>query len=214
MSTERPSLTTHEAMKGYFTVGEWPTVTDEDYERSFVQGRRSNNWVLTQLELAADDVQEFLSNPKHPMKIGGYIRADSLWGRSPVSGTLGLFVPTDNPALRRLEYLFSFDAGDEGRMTFVGFKEVTESLLTTVLIDQQVLYFRIFRGEIGWDEADTASVYAVGIVNLHFWDFVRLNIFGLRLYGPNRLQWGARWLRFFLGTNLRFTLLKATGRKN
>jgi cholesterol oxidase len=211
---ERPSLRTKEAMKGYVTLGDWPTVADEDYQRAFLQGRRTNTWILTEFELGTDDLPSFLADPKHPMRIGGTISADSLWGRTEVNGTLGLFVPTENPALRRLEYLFTFDGGNEGRLTFAGFKEVTENLLTNVLLDQQVLYVRIFRGEIGWDAVDSTPAFAVGILNLHFWDFIRLNIFGLRFYGPKRLWWGARWLRFFLGANLRFTGLKATGRRH
>jgi cholesterol oxidase len=214
MPTERPSLTTREAMKGYFTFGEWPTVTDEDYQRAFLHGRRTNTWILTEFELSTDDLPAFLADPNHPMHIGGSIRADTLWGRAEVDGTLGLFMPTENPALRRLEYLFTFDGGDEGRLTLAGFKEVTESLLSTVLLDQQILYCRVFRGEIGWDAVDTTPAYGVGIMNLHFWDFIKLNIFGLRFHGPHRLQWGARWLRFFLGANIRFTKLKATGRRN
>ena len=216
MPTERPSMTTSEEMKGYATFADWPTVTDEDYERAFLLGRRTNTWILTHFDLSAADLPAFLSDPKHPLHIGGYIRMDSRWGRAEVDGTLGLFVPTGNPALRRLEYRFTFDGGDDGPLTFIGFKEVSENLLTTVITDQLVLYFRLFRGDVGWDAADSTPALAAGILQLHLWDFVRLNIFGLRVHGPSpaRYQWGARWLQFFLGANIRFTRLKATGRNN
>jgi hypothetical protein len=213
MPTARPSLTAFEDMKGYLTVGEWSAVTDEDYRRAFVEGRRNDTWVLTHLDLATDDLGRMLEDPRHPLRIDGYIQADSLWGRASISGELGLFVPTDNPALKRLEYRFSFDAEGEGRLTFVGFKELSDDLLTSVLKDQQVLYFRIVRGDVEWNAVDTAPVYAVGIVNLYLWDFMRLNVLGLRVHGPDRLAWTARWLKFFLGTNLRFMWLKAAGRR-
>lgn len=210
----RPSLTANEDMKGYMTVGDVPAVTVEDYQQAFVDGRRDNTWVVTHLDLRTDDLPSMLADPEHPLEIAGYIRADSLWGRADISGVLGIFVPTDNPALKRLAYRFSFDAGEEGRLTFIGYKELSDDLLTSVLQDQQVLYFRIVRGEVGWDAVDTAPVYAVGIVNLYLWDFLRLNVLGLRVRGPRKHAWLLRWLMFFLGTNVRFMRLKATGRRN
>lgn len=210
----RPSLTANEDMKGYMTVGDLPAATEEDYQRAFVDGRRSNTWVLTHLNLRTDDLPALLADPKHPIGITGTIRVDSLWGHADISGVLGLFVPTGNPALERLEYLFSFETPEEGRLTFAGYKELSDDLLTTVFQDQQVLYFRIVRGEVGWDAVDTAPVYAVGIVNLYLWDFLRRNVLQLRVEGPRRHLWLLRWLRFFLGTNVRFMLLKAAGRRN
>jgi cholesterol oxidase len=209
----RPSLTANEDMKGYMTVGDLPTATREDYENAFVEGRRSNTWVLTHLNLRTDDLPALLADPKHPIGITGTIRADSLWGRADISGVLGLFVPTDNPALKRLEYHFTFDTAEEGRLTFAGYKELSDDLLTSVLQDQQVLYFRIVRGEVAWDAVGGAPVYAVGIVNLYLWDFLRRNVLQLRVHGPNRPLWLLRWLRFFLGTNVRFILLKLAGRR-
>ena len=212
--SSRPSLTANEDMKGYMTVGDLPAVTVEDYEQAFVDGRRTNTWLVTHLDLRTDDLPSMLADPKHPLHVTGYIRADSLWGRADIEGVLGIFVPTDNPALKRLEYRFSFDAGDEGRMTFIGYKELSDNLLTTVLQDQQVLYFRIVRGDVDWDSVEGAPVYAVGIVTLYIWDFLRLNVLQLRTHGPRRAAWMLRWLQFFLGTNIRFMRLKATGRRN
>ena len=77
MPTARPSLTAFEDMKGYLTVGDWPSVNDEDYQRAFVEGRRNDTWVLTNLDLSADDLAAMLADPKHPLRIRGYIQADS-----------------------------------------------------------------------------------------------------------------------------------------
>jgi cholesterol oxidase len=210
----RTSVTTLEEMKGYFTVGPWDTVTDEHYQRALRQGRRDNTFVLMHLELTADDIEAHLADPTHQMRIGGWIRADSLWGRSSVTGTFGLFVPTANPALRRMEYRFTFDGKDAGALTLIGFKEVSEYLYTSVMEDSQTLYCRIYQGSVSWDDADTTPVWAVGILNLHWSDFVRYDIFGLRFRGPDRLKWGLRFLRFFLGSNYRLQRLKRTGRRD
>jgi cholesterol oxidase len=211
----RPSLTTVEEMKGYLTVGEWDTVTDEDYHRSLLHGRRTNTFVRTHLTLTAEDLELHLSDPKHPMRIEGWIDAPSLWGYAEItSGRFGMFVPTVNPALRRIEYCFHFDGGGEGPLTLIGFKELTEYLFTNSLQDQQQLYTRIFRGTIDWEDVDTAPVYAVGIVNLHTWDFLRYNLVGLRFHGPERLKWGWRWVKFFTAMNIRLQLLKSTGRSD
>jgi cholesterol oxidase len=212
---ERPSLTTLEEMKGYLTVGEWDTVTDEDYHLALLEGRRTNTYVRTDLRLTAEDLELHLADPKHPMRIEGTIEAPSLWGRTEItSGRFGLFVPTVNPALLRIEYCFHFDGGAEGPLTLIGFKELTDDLTSTVLEDQQILYTRIFRGTIGWEEVDTASVYAIGIVNLHTWDFLKFNLVNLRFRGPERLRWGWRWVRFFVGMNIRLQRLKTAGRSD
>jgi cholesterol oxidase len=211
----RPSVTSFEQMKGYFTVGDWKTVTDEDYERALRNGRRTNTYVSTRLRLTADDLERHLADPKHPMRIEGWIRADSLWGRAEITeGQVNVFVPTENPALDRMEYRFHFDGGDVGPLTLLGFKEVSESLTSTVLRDTQILYTRLFRGTIGWEDADTADVYAVGILNLYWRDFIRFNVLNLRVQGPNRLKWGWRFLKFFVGSNVRFQLMKGTGRRD
>ncbi|MDQ3823921.1 MAG: hypothetical protein M3321_11860 [Actinomycetota bacterium] len=210
----RPSLTANEDMKGYMTVGDVAAATREDYEQAWIDGRRNDTWLVTHLDLRTDDLPSMLADPAHPIGITGYIRADSLWGRADIAGVLGLFVPTANPALKRLEYRFSFETADEGPLTFLGYKELSDDLLTTVLEDQQVLYFRIVRGHVGWDAVDTAPVYAVGIVTLYLWDFLRLNVLELRVHGPDRRRWLFRWLKFFLGTNIRFVRLKAAGRRS
>ena len=208
----RPQMRTLEEMKGYFVVGEKDQVTDEDYRRALKQGRRDNTYVLMHLELTAEDLETHLADPMHPMRISGWIRCDSLWGKSDVSGVFGLWVPTKNPALKRMEYCFEFDGGAAGRLTLIGFKEVSEYLYTNVMEDSQTLYCRIYKGSVGWKEADTTPVYAVGILNLHWRDFVKYDIFGLRFRGPGRIKWGYRFLRFFLGTNWRFQRLKKSGR--
>ena len=211
---DRPSLRTLEEMKGYFTVGELETVTDQDYQRALRQGRRENTYVVMHLELTAEDLEAHLADPTHPMRIDGWIRSDKLWGRSNVSGLFGLFVPTINPALRRMEYRFTFDGGEAGPLTLIGFKEVSEYLYTTVMEDSQTLYCRIYQGDVRWEDADTTPVWAVGILNLHWSDFVKYDIFGLRFRGPDRLRWGWRFLKFFLGTNYRYQRLKRTGRRD
>ena len=92
----RPSLTTVEEMKGYLSLGEWDTVTDEDYQRALHHGRRTNTFVRTHLNLTAEDLELHLSDPKHPMRIEGWIDAPSLWGYAEIrSGRFGMFVPVD-----------------------------------------------------------------------------------------------------------------------
>jgi len=206
------SVTTLEEMKGYFVVGAWDQVTDEDYVRAEKHGRRDNTHVVMHLRLTADDIKAHLADPMHPMRIEGWIRADSLWGKSDVHGIFGLWAPTKNPALKRMEYRFEFDGGAAGPLTLIGFKEVSEYLYTNVMEDSQTLFCRIYRGSVGWAEADTTPVYAVGILHLHWRDFVKYDIFGLRFRGPGAMIWGLRFLRFFLGTNWKFQRLKKSGR--
>jgi hypothetical protein len=207
------SVTTLEEMKGYFVVGDRDHVTDEDYVRAERQGRRDNTHVVMHLRLTADDIKAHLEDPMHPMRIEGWIRADTVWGKGNITrGTFGLWSPTKNPALKRMEYCFEFDGGKEGPLTLIGFKEVSEYLYTNVMEDSQTLFCRIYRGSVGWAEADTAPVYAVGILHLHWRDFVKYDIFGLRFGGRGAIVWGLRFLRFFLGTNWKFQRLKKTGR--
>lgn len=208
------SVTTLEEMKGYFVVGDQDQVTDEDYIRAEKHGRRNNTYVVMHLRLTADDIKAHLADPMHPMRIEGWIRADSLWGKSDVSGIFNLWAPTRNPALKRMEYRFEFDGGAAGPLTLIGFKEVSEYLYTNVMEDSQTLFCRIYRGSVGWPEADTTPVYAIGILHLHWRDFVKFDIFGLRFGGRGAILGGLRFLRFFLGTNLKFQRLKKTGRRD
>ena len=211
----RPSVSALEEMKGYFTVGDWNAVRDEDYARALRDGRRTNTYVRMHLKLTAEDLERTLYDAKHPMRIDGWIEAPSLWGRAEItSGRFGLFVPTENPALKRMEYRFHFDGGEAGPLTLIGFKEVSEYLYTSVMQDSQTLNCRIFRGSVDWDDADTASIYAVGVLNLHWWDFIKYDVFGMRFGGPDRLRWGWRFVKFFVGSNSRFQWMKITGRRD
>jgi len=208
------SVTTLEEMKGYFVVGDRDRVTDEEYIRAEKFGRRDNTFVVMHLRLTADDVKAHLADPYHPMRIEGWIQADSLWGRSEVAGRFGLFVPTENPALKRMEYRFQFDGGAAGPLTLIGFKEITDNLYSNVMQDAQTLYCRIYRGSVDWPEADTTPVYAVGILHLYWSDFVKYDIFGLRFGGRGAILGGLKFLRFFLGTNWWFQRVKKTGRRD
>lgn len=214
-AVRRPSVTTLEEMKGYFVVGDRDRVADEDYPRAEKFGRRDNTYVVMHLRLTADDLKIHLSDPYHPMRIDGWIRCDSLWGRADIAGgRFGLFVATKNPALSRMEYRFEFDGGAAGPLTLIGFKEITDNLYSDVLKDAQTLYCRIYRGSVDWPQADTTPVYAVGILHLHWRDFVKYDVFGLRFGGPGAIRWGLKFLRFFLGTNWHFQRLKKTGRRD
>ena len=88
----------------------------------------------------------------------------------------------------------------------------SDNLYSNVMQDAQTLYCRIYRGSVDWPQADTTPVYAVGILHLHWNDFVKYDVFGLRFGGPGMIRWGLKFLRFFLGTNWRFQRLKKTGR--
>jgi cholesterol oxidase len=203
----RPTMTTFEELKGYITPG------NLEFQQAFLTGRREHNYVLLHLKLTADDLEKFVTSPEHQTRLEGFIRCEQLWGEAIVKeGEFHLFIDTKNPWVKRMTYRLFFDDA-EGPLTLFGFKELTDDPLTNVFKDCQLLYTKIFRGRVLPQDDDTATLYATGILNLYYKDFIKYDVFKLSFKGPGRFKWGWKFIRWFLHTFSVFKKVKKRGRR-
>ena len=198
----KTSLQFTEVMKGFVTPGA------TEYQEGYDSGRKAGRSLALELTIATDDLDRFITLPRHEATATGTIVGDVFGGRRPVErGVFNLFVDQDgDPTKKRMLYrLFFTDA--EGRpLTLSGFKEITDQRGFDVWHDTTTLFTKVFAGHIEADsEADGdagAEVVDAGIVRIHLLDFLK-QLTTFRVSGPTLADRTAALSRFgklFLGS--------------
>ncbi len=202
------SFQVSEVMKGYVTVGE------AEYDRGYQQGHIANSLVVTHLTLKAADVHRFATDPSHEAKPEGFVQWDQLGGWFPIEGGMfNLFVDTENPAVKRMNYRLYFQ-GPAGPLTLSGFKSLSDDPRFGIWSDCAILYAKILYGQVSPEQETSAKVYGAGLIFLYKFDFVRKNLLTFRFRGGSlieRLRGFCEFSKFFLGTLRRFFFLKLRG---
>jgi cholesterol oxidase len=169
-----------EKMTGAFSFGE------ADYQAGHAAGRLAGNSLLFRLTIAADDVDSFLADPRHPATASGYVDCDPLGGRFPVQeGTFDLFTDA-GPATRHMLYRLYFADATGRPLTLAGYKDVRPGPLTAVWPETSTLYVRILNGHVPVDDGGanvTEGLVGSGILRIPPPDFAwQLTTF--RVHGP------------------------------
>lgn len=165
---------------------------------------RDNNHLMFRLTIEVDDVDNFITNPKHEATVGGYIECSAFGGKQEVEkGTFNLFVDAKDPAIKHMLYrlYFNYGSGRPLTLTLTGFKEIKDDPGFDLWNDTTTLYTRILEGHIGVDEDDNAEIAASGIITIHLFDFLK-QITTFRVEGPTlsgRTSALTRFGKMFLG---------------
>ena len=174
------SLQFTERMTGAFSFGE------ADYQAGYQAGLRSGNRLLFRLTIAADDVDAFIADPRHPATANGYVDCDPLGGRFPVAlGAFNLFTDA-GPATRHMLYRLYFADATGRPLTLAGYKNVKPGPLTAVWPETSTLYVRILSGHVPVEDGGenaTEALVGSGILRIPPPDFAwQLTTF--RVHGP------------------------------
>lgn len=196
----RTSLWFTEEMKGFVTFGE------TDYQKGLEEGKKNNTALMFHLTIKTDDVDEFVSNPKHECGSEGYIRCDRLGGQRPVeqgNGIFNLFVDASDPKQKLMLYRLFFSDSEGQPYTLTGFKDVKDDPgMDSIWKDTSTLYTRILRGRVMPDQDSTADIVAAGIINIHELDFLK-QLTTFRVEGPSvaaKAKGFAEFGKLFMGS--------------
>ncbi len=97
------SLQFTEEMKGFLTLGE------TDYDKGFRLGKANGTDAMVHLTIKTDDVDRFITDPRHVCSATGYFKGDIFGGQRPVEqGIFNLFVDNGNPDRKAMYYRLFF----------------------------------------------------------------------------------------------------------
>jgi cholesterol oxidase len=195
MSGAITSLAFTEKMKGRVAFG-------ADDPRSGRDGDRVSVPLMFRLTIEVLDVDRFVVDPVLEASARGYVACDALGGQLPVErGVFNLFVPTDDPAERRMHYRLWVRDGAGHPITLVGHKQVRNDPGPDLWSDTTTLYVRLVRGHVEPDEDAAAPGVAAGVLRIRPLDFAwQLTTF--RVHGPHvraRIRALTGFVRLFLG---------------
>lgn len=168
MSTETVPISFQftEQMKGYISPGA------TEYIDGYADGKKAKNYIMFELTIRTEDVDEFVANPAHECGATGYIDCDSLGGKCALEkGAFNLFINSDGPNQKQMRYRLLFKDGNGNPLTFYGYKEVVDDGLIEIWHDTSTLYTTIYAGHVTMEEQETAEVKARGILHILPLDF-------------------------------------------
>lgn len=194
--TAQTRLEFTEEMKGYVTPGE------SDYDRGFQKGRELGNFLMVHLTIKIDDINRFVTNPRHEATTEGYAQCVALGGDLPIErGVFNLFVDETDPERKQMLYrLFLRGAAGEP-LTLTGFKEIKDDPGFDLWRDTTTLFTRIVRGHVSAAEEAMAEVVASGIIRIYPLDFLK-QMTTFEVDGPTAVDRVAAFAKFgklFLG---------------
>jgi cholesterol oxidase len=168
-SAEKPRLGINftETMRGYFSTA----VRNEDYDRAYKEGQRSNSPFAFTLSVIADDLDALIAEDTHAARMVGTVSAPALSAHplTVTDGTFNLFVKDEaDTAARRMRYRMRMIASDGRIYFFEGFKRIRDDFGPDVWGDTTTLYITVHDGS----DSD-ASVLGRGILKIGAADFVR-----------------------------------------
>jgi len=196
----RSSLEFTEEMKGFAEFGE------KDFRRGLEAGKTSASDLMFHLTIRIDDVDEFVSNPKHQGRADGYVQSSKLGGRCTVeNGVFNLFVDAEDSSRKLMLYRLFF-VNDKGEpFTLKGYKDVKDDPgfdPLEIWKDTTTLYTRILRGHVNEANEETAETVAAGMIFIQKLDFIK-QLTTFKTAGPtpaHRAAAVAKFGKLFLGS--------------
>ncbi len=173
------SLQFTEDMKGFVAPG-------ADFSAGFEAGKKADTRLDVHLTIRTEDVDTFVTDPRHEGQISGWVESPLLGGRSPVDrGVFNLFVQAGDSRKKEMRYRVFTRHADGTPRTVVGTKHVADDKSTPeVWDDTTTLFTAVYRGHVA-EGADTpAAQVAAGIIRIGLFDFLR-QLTTFRVEGPN-----------------------------
>lgn len=186
-----------ETMRGYFSQ----SVTNNDYEHGFQQGKKDNSPLEFTLTVIADDLDKLLQDPDHPAKIVGILKAPTL-SATPLTvsnSDFNLFVEEKSQEnTRQMRYRLRMVTESGQHYYLNGFKQLHDDPGFDLWSDTTTLYITIYAGDSEHD-----PIVGQGILKILPADFIKqmttLKVINATNNGE-RLQALDRFSRFFAGT--------------
>jgi cholesterol oxidase len=168
-AAEKPRLgiSFTETMRGYFSRA----VRNEDYDRAYKEGQRSNSPFAFTLSVIADDLDAMIAEDTHAARMVGTVSAPAL-SADPLTvtdGMFNLFVKDEaDPVARRMRYRMRMIASDGRICFFEGFKRIRDDFGPDIWGDTTTLYITVHDGS-----DSNAPVLGRGILKIGAADFAR-----------------------------------------
>jgi cholesterol oxidase len=192
-ATAAITLSFTEEMKGYVSFGE------TEFDRGFRAGKEAGTAFMFHLTITAEDIERFISDPRHTARATGWIESDAFGGRLAVSdGVFNLFVAGDSPETKRMLYHLQFSDGEQHPLTMTGFKEIRHGHGLDGWAETTTLFTRVLAGHLAVGAEGDAEVVASGILHIHPLDFAR-QLTTFRVEPPERIDALARFGALFAG---------------
>ncbi|HVD37949.1 MAG TPA: GMC oxidoreductase, partial [Solirubrobacterales bacterium] len=187
------SLSFTEEMKGYLSFGE------PDYDKGYRAGKAGHGAFMFHLTITTDDVERFISDPRHTAVAAGWIESDEFGGRLPVSeGVFNLFVAEPSPGEKRMLYRLEFTDGEGHPLTMAGHKIVLHGHGSDVWTETTTLFTRVLAGHVDEAGEGSAEIVAGGILHIHPLDFAK-QMMTFRTHPADRVDAVARFGELFAG---------------
>jgi predicted acylesterase/phospholipase RssA len=184
------SLEFTEQMKGFIALGE------PDYVLGHDKGKLAGLSALVHLTIGVDDVDRFVTDPRHLARADGYVACDAFGGRREVSnGEFNLLVDTADPDRKAMHYRLFFTNAQGQPLTLIGFKTIADDPGPDEWEDTTTLFTKIVKGHVSIDEDATAPLEAAGILRIQLGDFLH-QMTTFRVEGPTFADRMSALMRF------------------
>ena len=163
----KTSLQFTETMRGFIAPA-------ADFQPGFDAGKQQDTKLDVRLTIRTDDVDAFVVDPSHKAAATGTADSPLLGGKVQVSsGEFNLLVSAQDPRKKEMRYrLLVTDTGGAPH-TIVGFKKVEDNgTPAEVFSDTTILYTTLYRGHHPTPTETPADRKAIGIITIHFLDFL------------------------------------------
>jgi predicted patatin/cPLA2 family phospholipase len=164
---EVASLQFSETMKGFVTEGE------TDFDKGFRAGQTADTSLVVRLTIRTEDVNRFITQPRHEAIVTGTVSVAALGGDRPIEkGTFNLLIDTEDPHRKLMTYRLLFADAQGQPVTLVGYKDVRSGENHDVWTATTTLFTRLLRGDVHAGADETATILASGIIRIHMLDFL------------------------------------------
>jgi cholesterol oxidase len=181
-TTAVTSLTFTEQMTGFLNPGT-TSQTLADYEAAAARAKASNSPLTVRLDVTIQDVNQFVSSPKHEAVAAGYVDSPLVGGRAAVSGgVINLLVDAGDPTKKQMKYRLIFKGVDGKDYTLVGFKDISGATFASAWPETTTLYTTLLSGAVPEGAAGTTA--ASGVISIQPQDFFFRQLFSFRVQGP------------------------------
>jgi hypothetical protein len=190
------AITYRETLAGFVDFGA------EDWNEGWIAGREVGSGCAIHLDVAIDDIDEFVADPKHVATCAGSVGCDGLGGRLAIeAGWFNLLTDAGGPRHRHMDYRLHLRDGAGRPITFVGFKDVHDDAFHDPWADTSTLFSRLYAGHVAEGDDPHDARLAAGILRIDRIGFGRL-LASIRAHGAGpvgRLAAKARWGALFAG---------------
>jgi hypothetical protein len=188
------AITYRESLSGFVDFGA------EDWNAGWIAGREAGSGCAIHLDVAIDDIDDFVADPQHVATCAGWVRCDGLGGRLEIeAGWFNLLTDAGGPRHRHMDYRLHLRDRAGRPVTFVGFKDVHDDVFHDPWADTSTLFSRLYAGHLGEGDDPADARLATGILRIDRVGFGRL-LASIRAHGAGplgRLAAKARWGALF-----------------